>query len=38
MLDPAEALFFGGGDELAVADETGGGVTVVGVYPEDEHE
>ncbi len=35
VLERREALLLGGGDELAVDDERGGGVAVVGVEPED---
>ena len=36
VLDPSEALLFDGSDELAIAEERGGDVTVVGVNPEDD--
>src|SRR5437879_1017527 len=36
VLDPPKALLFDGGDELAIAEERGGDVTVVGVNPEDD--
>ncbi len=35
VLDAVEALLLGGGDELAVDDERGGSVAVVGVQAED---
>ena len=37
VLDAAEAFLFSGGDELAVFDESGGGVAMVGVETEDDH-
>jgi hypothetical protein len=35
MLLAIEPLFLHGGDQMAVLDEGGGGVTVVRVYPQD---
>jgi hypothetical protein len=37
VLDAAEALFFSGADELAVFDESGGGIAVEGVEAENDH-
>jgi len=37
VLDAAEALFFEGRDEVAIIEQDGGDVTVVGVDTEDMH-
>src|SRR5205085_6588125 len=37
VLDAPEPLFFGGGHDLAVPQETGGGTGVIGVDAEDVH-
>ena len=37
VLDAAEAFLFDGGNELAIAEDGGGGVTVVGIDAENDH-